>query len=161
MDALAFYRVGRWFWTHRVPLVPRLMQGLGLVVFSASIPPSARIGRTAALGYGGLGVVVHARAIVGENTLLGPGVVIGGRSRLPEVPVIAGKDVHTRFAAVHVPYIQPGETRAEGEGEELVDGRVDAKARGRAWITNAGLGIGCGQHRRRYCDARCKPNPKR
>ncbi len=34
------------------------------------------------------------------------------RSRVPEAAVIAGKDVATRFAAVHVPIIQPGETRS-------------------------------------------------
>ncbi len=32
--------------------------------------------------------------------------------RVPDEPTIGGKDVATRFAAVHVPYIQSGETRA-------------------------------------------------
>ncbi len=31
---------------------------------------------------------------------------------MPDGPAIAGKEVATRFAAVHVPYIQPGETRS-------------------------------------------------
>lgn len=34
-----------------------------------------------------------------------------GGGSVPDSGTIAGKDVHTRFAAVHVPYIQPGETR--------------------------------------------------
>lgn len=38
--------------------------------------------------YGGIGVVIHARAIVGRNCMIGQGVTIGGKSGWYEVPVI-------------------------------------------------------------------------
>ena len=39
-------------------------------------------------GYGGIGVVVHARAVVGRNCIIGANVTIGGKSGWYEVPEI-------------------------------------------------------------------------
>jgi serine O-acetyltransferase len=92
VDALALYRVGRWCRVHKVPLVPRFMQAVGMVVFSAVVPSEAQIGDESMLAYGGLGVVIHKRAVVGNNVLISPGVIIGGRSHSDGVPRI-GDDV--------------------------------------------------------------------
>ena len=92
MDALSLYRLGHWCSLRHVPLVPRAMQGLGMFVFSAAVPASAEIGRDTMLGYGGLGVVIHSRAVIGDNVLISPGVTVGGRSKSLEVPRI-GDDV--------------------------------------------------------------------
>jgi len=43
---------------------------------------------------------------------LRPGVESSIDATMPQSLEIAGKPVHTRVAAVHIPYIQPGETRA-------------------------------------------------
>ncbi len=40
------------------------------------------------LNYSGLGTVLHPRAVIGNRVEIGPGVVIGGRSEIWEVPVI-------------------------------------------------------------------------
>lgn len=92
MDGLGFYRVGNWCHRHRVPGVPWLMKALTRVVHSAHVPCEASIGRTSMLGYRGLGVVIHHRAVIGENVIVGSHVVIGGRSGHEMVPVI-GDDV--------------------------------------------------------------------
>ncbi|HHY82798.1 MAG TPA: hypothetical protein GX505_08995 [Clostridiales bacterium] len=42
---------------------------------------------------------------------LRPGYGSSIDQRVPEVSDIAGKSVHTRFAALHIPYIMPGEFR--------------------------------------------------
>jgi hypothetical protein len=55
--------------------------------------------------------VAAQRELVAWHTELRPGYGSSIDFRVPEESTIAGKDVHTRFAAVHVPYIQPGETR--------------------------------------------------
>jgi len=61
----------------------------------------------------GLYVGVHAdeSEYVAWHTELRPGYDSSINSRVPKSMTIAGKDVHTRFAAVHIPYIQPGERR--------------------------------------------------
>ena len=59
-----------------------------------------------------VGVCEPSAEIVAWHTELRPGYGTSIDGRVPEETVISGKDVATRFAAVHVPYIQPGETRA-------------------------------------------------
>jgi serine O-acetyltransferase len=44
--------------------------------------------RGVTFAYGGIGVVIHARAVVGRNCIIGQGVTIGGKSGWYEVPVI-------------------------------------------------------------------------
>jgi serine O-acetyltransferase len=89
VSALSLYRVGRWCLRHHVPVIPHLLQALGQVLFAAVVPAEAQIGRDTALGYRGLGIVIHKRASIGENVMVGPGVTIGGgRTGQEEVPVI-------------------------------------------------------------------------
>ena len=46
------------------------------------------IGRGTKFGYGGIGVVIHARTVIGKNCTIGQGVTIGGKSGWYEVPMI-------------------------------------------------------------------------
>jgi len=89
---MLFYRAGHWLRRHHIPLLPHLLQGIGQVLFSAVVPPEAEIGRGTALGYRGLGIIIHGRAVIGSNVMIGPGVTIGGRSGHHDVPII-GDDV--------------------------------------------------------------------
>jgi len=57
------------------------------------------------------GVTSPSSELVAWHTELRPGYGSSIDFRLPEELNISGKEVATRFAAVHVPYIQPGETR--------------------------------------------------
>ena len=58
------------------------------------------------------GVVSESGELVAWYTELCPGYGSSIDNRPPEELNISGKDVFTCFAAVHVPYIQPGETRS-------------------------------------------------
>jgi hypothetical protein len=49
--------------------------------------------------------------LVAWQTELRPGYASSIDSRVPETPQIGGKDVAIRFAAVHVPFVAPNETR--------------------------------------------------
>ncbi len=57
------------------------------------------------------GAASSSTEYVAWHTELRPGYGVSIDHRLPENQEIAGKDVTTRFAAVHIPFIQPGETR--------------------------------------------------
>jgi len=57
------------------------------------------------------GVSSPSSELVAWHTELRPGYGSSIDSRLPEDKNISGKEVSIRFAAVHLPYIQPGETR--------------------------------------------------
>jgi len=58
------------------------------------------------------GVAAPSSELVAWHTELHPGYGSSIDARVPETRTIAGQDVATRFAAVHMPFIQPGETRA-------------------------------------------------
>ncbi len=85
---LKIHSLGHWLWKKRVPLLPRWLALFNRVVFAVQLPSETRLGREVQFGYSGLGTVIHPRAIIGDRVKIGPGVVVGGRSEIYEVPVI-------------------------------------------------------------------------
>lgn len=85
---LAIHRLSHWFWKIGLPVLPRILYGINRIVFSTAIPPSATLGTNVLLGYSGLGIVIHAHAVIGNNVTIGQNVTIGGRSGLKDVPII-------------------------------------------------------------------------
>jgi len=82
------YLVARTLFEIHVPVLPKLIQLLIRLMFGCSIPYTAKIGKNTVLGYGGLGIVIHARCVIGENCVIGPGVTLGGTSHRYEVPIL-------------------------------------------------------------------------
>lgn len=80
-------------WSHRLwmagwPVLPRLLYGINRILFATVIPPSVVLGKDVVLGYSGLGIVIHANAVIGDRVKLSQNVTIGGRSGLVAVPVV-------------------------------------------------------------------------
>ncbi|WP_210420687.1 serine O-acetyltransferase [Chitinophaga sp. XS-30] len=88
LNAIHLYRAASWLKRRHIPLLPRLLTLLIFLLYNSKIPASASIGKGTRLGYGGIGVVIHDRAVIGEFVMIGPNVTIGGRSGHYEVPVI-------------------------------------------------------------------------
>lgn len=85
------FRIGNFLFRKKVPLIPKFIDYLNRLIFSVWIPTSATIGTNFILGYGGLGVVIHNRAIIGDNCHVDQNVTIGGTSKKIEVPIIGNK----------------------------------------------------------------------
>ena len=85
---LCIYRLNNWLYRHHIPFLPSFIYKIQYLLFKCSIPPSCTIGEGTKFGYGGIAVVVHARAVVGKNCMIGQDVTIGGKSGWYEVPVI-------------------------------------------------------------------------
>jgi serine O-acetyltransferase len=79
VNAISFYRFGRW--SRRLRLVPlqRIAEALNLLAFSASIPARAEIGEGTVCEHRGIGVVVHPGAVIGQRCRILPHAVVGGR----------------------------------------------------------------------------------
>ncbi|GAA3283642.1 serine O-acetyltransferase [Paenarthrobacter aurescens] len=88
---LLFYRLGNSFHRRGIPILPKICTLLGQVVFGAYVPSTCTIGSGTKLAYGGSGVVVHASAVIGNDCLISPGVVIGGRSVAGAIPNIGNR----------------------------------------------------------------------
>jgi len=82
------YLLSRTLFKIHIPILPKIIQILIRFVFGCYIPYTAQIGKKTVLGYGGLGIVIHARCVIGENCVIGTGVTIGGTSHKYEVPHI-------------------------------------------------------------------------
>ena len=79
---------------HHIPVLPKLITLLIFLIYNSKIPYQAKIGRGSTFGYGGMGVVIHSKSIIGVNCTICQQVAIGGgNSRFPGVPVI-GNNVY-------------------------------------------------------------------
>lgn len=100
LNAIFFYRISRWLFLHHVPLLPKLITLWIFLMYNSKVPYQAEIGKGTTLGYGGIGVVIHKKAVIGKNCLIGQHVTIGGgNSHYPGLPVI-GDNVHINHGAV-------------------------------------------------------------
>lgn len=96
VNAVFFYRIAHWLYLHHIPLLPKLIRLFIFLVYNSVVPYECKIGANSFLGYGGIGVVIHKRAVIGDNVIIGSNVTIGGRSNKFNVPVIGNNvDIST------------------------------------------------------------------
>jgi serine O-acetyltransferase len=87
-NPIVYYRLAFWLQKRGIPVLSRMIT-LGIrFVFACWLPPPAVIGRNCSLGYGGLGVIISGKAVLGANVEIGSGVVIGGNARQAGTPII-------------------------------------------------------------------------
>lgn len=86
LNAIVFYRISRWLYLHRIPFLPKLITLLIFLIYNSKIPYQAHIGKGTKFGYGGMGVVVHSKAVIGDNCSI--------VSRLQSVEVIIATQVY-------------------------------------------------------------------
>lgn len=78
LNAIFFYRISRWLYVHHVPGLPKLITLLIFLLYNSKVPYQAKIGRGTQLAYGGIGVIIHSKAVIGNNCSIGAQVTIGG-----------------------------------------------------------------------------------
>lgn len=74
---IKLYKIGRWFYKKDLFLFSVIIRNLIYFISNSYVPPSAKIGEGTIFAYGGIGMVIHANAIIGENCVLGQGITIG------------------------------------------------------------------------------------
>ncbi len=99
MNAITGYRIERWFYTHKLGFLAKLVRGLIYLFHNSYVPYTAQIGKGTVLGYKGIGVVIHSHAVIGKNCVIAQNVTIGGRSGHDGVPHI-GDNVFIGAGAV-------------------------------------------------------------
>lgn len=72
------HRMAHLSYRKKIPLIPKIIYGIQFFLYNSSVPPSTTIGKGTKFAYRGIGVVIHARSIIGANCLIGQGITIGG-----------------------------------------------------------------------------------
>lgn len=88
MNAVNKQRRAHWLYRHKLKPLAKAYEMWIYLVHNSFIPASVEIGEGTVFGYKGIGVVVHKRAVIGKNCIVGTNVTIGGRSGHYEVPRI-------------------------------------------------------------------------
>jgi len=100
LNAFWFYKIERFLFLHKIPLLPRLIELLIFLIYNSKIPYKATIGKGTFFGYGGMGVVIHEDSVIGTNCVISQQVTIGGgNSKYPGVPSI-GNNVYIAKGAI-------------------------------------------------------------
>jgi serine O-acetyltransferase len=80
LHAVWFYRVNHWLWNHGLLLLGRFLSQVARFFTGIEIHPGATIGRRLFVDHG-LGVVIGATAVVGNDVTLYQGVTLGGTGK--------------------------------------------------------------------------------
>ncbi len=82
------YKLSNTLYRWKIPFLPKAIYYFMRLAFATSIPYSATIGKNAYFNNWGMNIVIHPRALIGENCLVGHNVTIGELSQHDEVPVL-------------------------------------------------------------------------
>ena len=77
LHALILHRIAHKLNYWRIPLIPRIISNISRFITGIDIHPAARIGRRFFIDHG-MGVVIGATTIIGDDVLLYQGVTLGG-----------------------------------------------------------------------------------
>lgn len=136
-----WYRFANWLYRHKVPFVPKLIYILQYLFFNCAVPASCVIGKGTKFGYFGIATVIHSRAVIGRNCVIGTCVTVGGRSNHYKVPVI-GDNVYIGTGAKILGPVKIGNNVVIGAGavvlNDVPDNSVVAGVPARVIKTNTG-----------------------
>lgn len=91
MSAMGIYRVSRKMYLMHIPFIPRLGYYLIYLLHNSIVNYETNIGAGTVLAYGGIGVVIHKHAVIGEDCVIESNVTIGGRNNCKDLPVIGNR----------------------------------------------------------------------
>jgi serine O-acetyltransferase len=85
----------------RVPLIPAIINKIFIrLLFGCQLGTGTKLGKNVSLGYGGLGIVIHGRAVIGNYVEIGTGVTIGGTNKKWVVPIIGDNTIISTGAKI-------------------------------------------------------------
>lgn len=119
INAYYFYKIAHKMYQLKIPLVPSLIKLIIFLLYNSVIPYQCIIKKGSRFGYGGIGVVIHKRVIIGQNCNIGTNVTIGGKSPHYKVPVI-GDNVYIATGAKIIGPINIGDNVTIGANAVVV-----------------------------------------
>ncbi len=109
MSVTKLYRIGNKLHRLKIPGAAFFFKAMIRLIFNCAVDPRTKIGKGTFFAYGGIGVVVHNRCVIGENVTISQCVTIGGgRSGHRNVPKI-DDNVYIGAGAIIIGDIEIGE----------------------------------------------------
>lgn len=83
--------MGNWCHQHRLPLLPKICDALIRLIHNCAVYSASEIGTGTIFGYGGIGVIIHPKARIGKQCVIGSNVTVGGKSHSESAPIIGNR----------------------------------------------------------------------
>ncbi|MFJ5759289.1 DapH/DapD/GlmU-related protein [Neobacillus sp. NPDC093182] len=83
LSLLELYEVAKYCYLNGLLSGAKLIKRFIHFRFSSVVPYTAELGEGTRFGYGGIGVVIHTKARIGKNCVIGQNVTIGSRGETP------------------------------------------------------------------------------
>lgn len=90
-NAIHLYRLARFFYEKKIPVIPKLITLVIFIIYSSKISYKTKIGKGSFFVYGGIGVLVNESAEIGENCSIGVNSMIVGKSPYENAPKIGNR----------------------------------------------------------------------
>lgn len=103
---MTLYLLMNFLYLKSIPFFPKVISRVIRILFTCELPPSCEIEKSAKLMHGGLGIIVHKHARIGENTLIYQNVTIAGSNG--KAPTI-GKNVLVGAGAIIIGDVEIGD----------------------------------------------------
>jgi serine O-acetyltransferase len=87
-NVITLYRLSRWLFLRKIPLLPKMIQGIIFLVYNCNISYKADIGSKTIFLHRGMSSLVLDEVVLGKNCRIGMNVMITGRSPYKNVPRI-------------------------------------------------------------------------
>lgn len=87
-NAIFFYRISRWFFNHKIPFIPKIIQGIIFILYNCHISFLAEIGKGTILLHKGMATLILEHVSIGVNSRIGMNVLITGKGPYKNVPKI-------------------------------------------------------------------------
>ena len=85
LSLIQLYQISRFCYLNGLIKGANMIKGFIHFRFNSVIPFTAEIGEGTRFGYGGIGVVIHTKAKIGKNCVIGQNVTIGSRGEDPVI----------------------------------------------------------------------------
>jgi len=116
---MRIYRIMEFLQDKKVPILPEFLMRYIRVIYSCDLPKNLKLGENVILKHNGLGVVLHPKAIIGNDTMIYQNVSIAGRNN--RVTPIIGKNVFIGAGACVLGGIKIGDNVVIGANSVVIN----------------------------------------
>ena len=87
-NVIFFYRLSRWLYLHKIPVIPKIIQGVIFILYNCHISSNVKIGKGTSFLHKGMSTLILENTEIGNNVKIGMNVLIIGKVPYAGVPKI-------------------------------------------------------------------------